>query len=109
MDEYWKNKKRVDETKKIDIKFDEFFTIMEDENKKGNTIYRLKFKLTNEIVPNGMTNKQDDIKKLGYRWLRHNEQAANDMIFENTFLTLSPEKIDEIIDKTLKEDPWKFE
>ena len=64
------------------MKFDDFFNIIEDKNKRGQTIYRLQFKVNNELVPNGMTNKQENIMGLGHRWLKKNPREVADMIFE---------------------------
>lgn len=86
MDSYWRGKKLAEEERLLEIKFNDFFEIVEDKNKKGKPIFRLKFKLNGQLLPNGMTNKPDDIKKLGWRWLKKNEREANDMIFEHTVL-----------------------
>ena len=86
MSEYWKNKKAAEAERALESKYNDFFTVVEDKNKKGKPIFRLKFKLTDKLVPNGMTNKPEDIKKLGLRWLRKNEREADDMIFESMVL-----------------------
>lgn len=58
------------------------FNIVEDKNKRKETIYRLQFKAGGGLVPNGMTNKKDNIVGLGYRWIKKHPKECADMIFE---------------------------
>ena len=65
-----------------EFKFDQIFTIVEDVNKNKQTIYRLKFRAGGTLVPNGMTNKKENIEGLGYRWIKKNPKEVADMVFE---------------------------
>lgn len=67
---------------KIMIMFKDVFTIVEDKDKLGRTIYRLRFNNDNTMVPNGMTNQKNTIEKLGYRWIAKNPKQARDIVFE---------------------------
>lgn len=64
------------------IKVEEMFNIITDKNKKGKEIYRLQFKHSGELVPNGMTNKKEDINRLGFNWIKKNPREAGDIVFE---------------------------
>lgn len=84
--EYWKRRSAAEAERALRAKYNDFFIVIEDKNKKGRTIYRLKFKLNNQLVPNGMTNRKEDIENFGMRWLRKNEREADNMIFETMVL-----------------------
>lgn len=72
------------------IKFDDIFAIIEAKNKKGKLIYRLAFKHTKQLIPNGMTNRPEDIRKLGYNWIKKNPDHATNVLFEIEVLEPRP-------------------
>lgn len=64
------------------VKVEEVFNIIIDKNKKGKEIYRLQFKHNGQLMQNGMTNKKEDINRLGFNWIKKNPEHASSIVFE---------------------------
>ena len=67
----------------------DIFNIVEELDKDGSKIYRLKFKTSGEDIRKGyMSSSRDTVEWEGDRWIRNNQnsQVVLDMIFERQVL-----------------------
>lgn len=68
------------------VAWNEVWDIVEDTDKKGQTIYRPQYKLSGEILMDYMSTDRLTVQTWCYKWTRDNQRKAQDIIFENMVL-----------------------
>lgn len=64
------------------IKWNQIFEIVPDRGRNDTHIWRLRFKHSNELMPMYATRKEETCIPYMERWIKKNEQLANDIVFE---------------------------
>ena len=74
----------IDPNLRLKIKWNEIFEIVPDKGgrKKNVPIWRLKFKNSNEPFSTYAFRREDSVIPFMERWIKNNEQKANDIVFE---------------------------
>lgn len=64
------------------IEWEQIFDIVPDTDKNGKTIYRLRFKNTNEVMKVYMATREGTVANYARKWVKKNQQQAQDIVFE---------------------------
>ena len=63
----------------------EVFDIVPDKDKKGRTIYRLRFRHDGTYLPNGMGLWTQTCENIAYKWMWKNQKKAQDIALIASF------------------------